>query len=316
MFARHVTGHINRIRKRHVTQHEVSEHSKTRASTRTSSHKDHIHGPLSCQRLMSVFRESLPDEDSSASLGVSALHRQHRASELGSSQQAVSCTEARSQVETCDTQPGTCSASCLCDSVQAGASKSQQAPQCSPRGVCAVSRQAASDDNCKSGNHFPPSSCDFTASETHSPAVAVRGTNSCSPAAAQELPAGTQDSATAKQAAAAAAPAVAGPRPLSPSCAMNGPAMPQGGSTPQAKATQTAAEMLQWLDAALAGKKLAAVKASTAGAATEPKVFILSLRHLPYHHGDTVEMPSYSCVKSPLNCSMSHLQHGLKFQQL
>ncbi len=120
----------------------------------------------------------------------------------------------------------------------------------------------------------------------------------------------------AKQAAAAAAPEVAGPKPSPPGHAMNGLARPQEGRTPQAKATQTAAEMLQWLDATLAGKKPAAVKAATAGAATEPKVFILSLWRLPYHHGDTMELPSYSCTNSPLNFSMSHLQHGLKHQQL
>ena len=263
---------------------------------------------------MAFCRQILPDEDSSAISGVSALAKQHQASEASSSQQAVSRTEAHNQVETCDTQPDAYSTSSLCDSVQAGVSKSQQAPQCGARGDIASSRQAASDDTCTSDTHFPPSSCDFTASETHSPAVAASGMESCVPAAAQELPAVPQGIATAKQAAAAAAPEVARPSPSG--CAVNGPAMPQEGNTPQAKATQTAAEMLQWLDAALAGKKLAAFKAPTAGAATEPKVFILSLWHLPYHHGDTMELPSYSCVISPLNLSMSYLQHGLNHQQL
>ena len=226
---------------------------------------------------MSVCRKSLPDEDSSAISGVLALVKQHQASEVSSSQQAVSCTEAHSQEETCDTQPGTCSASCLCDSVQAGVSKSQQAPQCIARGGHASSRQAASDDNCKPDTQSPPSSCDFAASETHSPAVAASGMESCAPSAAQELPAVAQGIATAKQAAAAAAPEVAGLKSSPPGRAVNGLAMPQEGRTPQAKATQTAAEMLQWLDATLAGKKPAAVKAATAGAATEPKVCILSL---------------------------------------
>ncbi|KAL0034356.1 hypothetical protein WJX77_010926 [Trebouxia sp. C0004] len=154
------------------------------------------------------IRRALPDEDSSAISGVSVPDRQHQASEASGSQQAVSCTEAQRQVETRDTQPGTCTASCLCDSVQAGASKSQQAPQCHARGV-----------------------------------------------------------ATAKQAATAAAPDVAGPRPSPPSRAVNGPFTPQEGRTPQAKATQTAAEMLQWLEATLAGKKPPAA----AGSSTEPK---------------------------------------------
>jgi len=251
-------------------------HSKTGAISFTSSHKDDVHEIMSCQHLMSVCRKALHDGDSSAISGSSALDRQHQASEVSSSQQAVSCTEAHSQVETSDTQPGTCSASCLCDSVQAGVSKSQQAPQCTVRGACAASRQAASDGDYESDTHFPPSSCDFTATETHSPAVAASDVESCAPAAAQELPPVTQGIATAKQAAAAAAPELAGPRPSAPCRALNGPAMPQEGRTPQAKATQTAAEMLQWLDATLAGKKPAAVKA-------EPKVFILCLEHLPCH---------------------------------
>ncbi|DBA65736.1 TPA: hypothetical protein ACH3X2_002777 [Trebouxia sp. C0005] len=212
------------------------------------------------------IRKTLPDENSLAIQGVSAPDGQHPASEAGSSQWAVSCTEAHSQVETRDTQPGTCSASRLCDSVQAGASKSQQAPQCG-----ASLRQAASDYNCKSDTHFSPSSCDLIASETYNLAAAVSGTESCAPSAALELPAVIEGIVTAKQAAAAAASAVAGPKPSPSSNAVNGLAMPQEGRTLQAKATQTAAEMLQWLDAALAGKKLAAVKAPTAGAATEPK---------------------------------------------
>ncbi len=133
---------------------------------------------------------------------VSAPDGQHQPSEASSSQQAVSHTEAHSQVETCDTQPGTCSASRLCDSVQAGVSKSQQAPQCGATSDCSSSRQAASDDKCKADSHPLPSSCDFPASETHSPAVAASGMESCAPAAAQKLPAVTQGSATAKQAAA------------------------------------------------------------------------------------------------------------------
>ncbi|KAL0054111.1 hypothetical protein WJX82_004019 [Trebouxia sp. C0006] len=219
------------------------------------------------------IRQILPDEDSSAISGVSALAKQHQASEASSSQQAVSRTEAHNQVETCDTQPDAYSTSSLCDSVQAGVSKSQQAPQCGARGDIASSRQAASDDNCTSDTRAPPSSCDFTATETHSPAVAASGMESCAPAAAQELPGVTQGSATAKQAPAAAAPEVAGPSPLPPrrASAINGVAMPQEGSTPQTKAAQTAAEMLQWLDAALAGKKLPAVKAPTVGTAAEPK---------------------------------------------
>ncbi len=291
-------------------------HSKTQATSNTSSHKDDVHGLLSllsCQYLMSVCRNTLPDEDSSAISDVSAPDGQHQASEASSSQQAVPHTEVHSQVETCDTQPGTCSASSFGGSI-AGASKSQQAPQCGARGDCASSRLAASDDMCESDSHPLPSSCDFPASETHSPAVAASGVESCAPAAAQELPAVTQGSATAKQAAAAAAPEVAGPSPLPPGRAINGPAMPQEGSTPQTKAAQTAAEMLHWLDAALAGKKPAAVKAPTAGDATEPKVFILSLWRLPNHHGATMELPSDSCVNSPLNLSMSHLQHGLEYQ--
>ncbi|DBA96520.1 TPA: hypothetical protein ACH3X1_015398 [Trebouxia sp. C0004] len=213
------------------------------------------------------IRRALPDEDSSAISGVSVPDRQHQASEASGSQQAVSCTEAQRQVETRDTQPGTCTASCLCDSVQAGASKSQQAPQCHARGACATSRQALSDDGCESGTHVPPSSCDFTAIGTHSPAVAASGVESCAPAAAQELPGVTPGVATAKQAATAAAPDVAGPRPSPPSRAVNGPFTPQEGRTPQAKATQTAAEMLQWLEATLAGKKPPAA----AGSSTEPK---------------------------------------------
>ncbi len=279
-------------------------HSKTQATSYTSPHNDCVYGQqslLSCQYLMVFCRNTLPDEDVSAILGVSAPDGQHPASEASSCQQAVSRTEAHSQVETCDFQPGTRSASCLCNSAQAGVSRSQQAPQCGARGDIASSRQAASDDICASDTHCPPSSCDFTASETHSPAVAAAsGLESCAPAVAQELPAVTQNSATAKQAVAAAAPEVAGPSASPPSPAVNGPAMPQEGSTPQAKATQTAAEMLQWLDAALAGKKPAAVKAPTAGAATEPKVFILSLWCLPYHHGDIMALPSYSCEHSPL----------------
>ena len=257
---------------------------------------------MSRQCYMAFCRQILPDEDSSAISGVSALAKQHQASEASSSQQAVSRTEAHNQVETCDTQPDAFSTSSLCDSVQAGVSKSQQAPQCGARGDIASSRQAASDDNCTSDTRAPPSSCDFTATETHSPAVAASGMESCAPAAAQELPGVTQGSATAKQAPAAAAPEVAGPSPLPPrrASAINGVAMPQEGSTPQTKAAQTAAEMLQWLDAALAGKKLPAVKAPTVGTAAEPKVFILSLWRLPNHLGATMELPSYSCVDSPL----------------
>ena len=291
-------------------------HSKTEATSYISSHRDE-HGLLSCQHLMSVCRHTLPDEDPPAISRVSAPDGQHPASEASSSQQAVSHAEAHSQVETCDTQPGTCSASRLCNSVQASASKSQQAPQCGARGNCASSTQAASDDNCKSDSRVPPSSSDFTASETHSPAVAAASdVESCAPAAAQELPAETQGSATAKQAAAAAAPEVAGPSPSPPSLAMDGLAMPQEGNTPQAKATQTATEMLQWLDAALAGKKLAAVKAPTAGADAEPKVFIMTLWPLPCHHGDTMELPSYSYENIPLTFSTLHLPHGPKSQQL
>lgn len=71
---------------------------------------------------------------------------------------------------------------------------------------------------------------------------------------------------TAQAATAAAAEAVNAPRASAPSSAEGGLARPQLSKQPQAKAAQTAAEMLQWLDAALAGNKPAA------GAPIHPKV--------------------------------------------
>lgn len=172
--------------------------------------------------------------------------------------------------------------------VTAAASQSGEASQEAAEASPASASQAAAVHTPTLSTDLLPSSAVSVAPMSHRQLTTTEDLQSAEldepPAALTTAPAIT----TARPAAAAAAGEVTALRASAPSSAEGGLAVPQLSMEPQAKAAQTAAEMLQWLDAALAGNKPAA------GAPIQPKVPFpgLGLKALPCTHAGLVQSAS------------------------